>query len=158
MKTTFWGLNVIKRPEKVSVAKRGMEKMFDIMLPNHAGQLPILKMNMGGMGSKMIQAVMKQKNVDPLPVMIAQAQKMGVKMVACTMSMDIMGIKEEEIIEGVDFGGSLFFWHSVGFAGNKRSCRLIVKRMIPNSRRKTRVLTERKTKNAEQPTNHQGVG
>jgi peroxiredoxin family protein len=57
------------------------------------------------MGSKMIQAVMKQKNVDPLPVMIAQAQKMGVKMVACTMSMDIMGIKEEEIIEGVDFGG-----------------------------------------------------
>lgn len=102
---TFWGLNVIKRPEKVSVAKRGMEKMFDIMLPNHAGQLPISKMNMGGMGSKMIQAVMKQKNVDPLPVMIAQAQKMGVKMVACTMSMDIMGIKEEEIIEGVDFGG-----------------------------------------------------
>ena len=102
---TFWGLNVIKRPEKVSVAKRGMEKMFDIMLPNHAGQLPISKMNMGGMGSKMIQAVMKQKNVDPLPVMIAQAQKMGVKMVACTMSMDIMGIKEEEIIAGVDFGG-----------------------------------------------------
>ena len=102
---TFWGLNVIKRPEKVSVAKRGMEKMFDIMLPNHAGKLPISKMNMGGMGSKMIQAVMKQKNVDPLPVMIAQAQKMGVKMVACTMSMDIMGIKEEEIIEGVDFGG-----------------------------------------------------
>ena len=102
---TFWGLNVIKRPEKVSVAKRGMEKMFDIMLPNHAGQLPISKMNMGGMGSKMIQAVMKQKNVDPLPVMIAQAQKMGVKMIACTMSMDIMGIKEEEIIEGVDFGG-----------------------------------------------------
>ena len=102
---TFWGLNVIKRPEKVSVAKRGMERMFDIMLPNHAGQLPISKMNMSGVGSKMIQAVMKQKNVDSLPVMIAQAQKMGVKMVACTMSMDIMGIKEEEIIAGVDFGG-----------------------------------------------------
>ncbi|OUL07532.1 CoA-disulfide reductase [Sedimentibacter sp. SX930] len=102
---TFWGLNVIKRPEKVSVAKRGMERMFDIMLPNHAGQLPISKMNMSGVGSKMIQAVMKQKNVDSLPVMIAQAQKMGVKMVACTMSMDIMGIKEEEIIDGVDFGG-----------------------------------------------------
>lgn len=102
---TFWGLNVIKRPKKVNVAKRGMERMFDIMLPNHAGQLPISKMNMSGVGSKMIQAVMKQKNVDSLPEMIAQAQKMGVKMVACTMSMDIMGIKEEEIIEGVDFGG-----------------------------------------------------
>ncbi|CZQ96436.1 pyridine nucleotide disulphide reductase class-i signature [Trichococcus palustris] len=102
---TFWGLNVIKRPERVNVAKRGMERMFDIMLPNHAGQLPISKMNMSGVGSKMIQAVMKQKNVDSLPVMIAQAQKMGVKMVACTMSMDIMGIKEEEIIAGVDFGG-----------------------------------------------------
>ena len=92
---TFWGLNVIKRPEKVSFAKRGMERMFDIMLPSHAGKLPISKMNMSGVGSKMIQAVMKQKNVDSLPAMIAQAQKMSVKMVACTMSMDIMGIKEE---------------------------------------------------------------
>ena len=62
-------------------------------------------MNRGGMGLKMIQAAIKQKHGDPLPVMIAQAQKMGVKMVACTMSMDSMGIKEEEIIEGVDFGG-----------------------------------------------------
>ena len=68
---TFWGFNVIKRPQKVSVAKRGMERMFDIMLPNHAGQLPISKMNMSGMGSKMIQAVMKQKNGDRLSAMIA---------------------------------------------------------------------------------------
>ena len=75
-----------------TIAKRGMERMFDIMLPSHAG-------------IKMIQAVMKQKNVDSMPAMIALAQKMGVKMVACTMSMDIMGIKEEEIIDGVEFGG-----------------------------------------------------
>lgn len=102
---TFWGLNVIKKPQRGNVAKRGLEKMFDLMLPKHAGQLPISKMNMGGMGAKMIQAVMKQKNVDSLPAMIEQAQKMGVKMVACTMSMDIMGIKEEEIMDGVDFGG-----------------------------------------------------
>ena len=99
---TFWGLNILK---KQKIQKRGLAKLFDLMLPSSANKLPLSNMNMGGMGSKMIQAVMKQKNVDPLPVMIAQAQKMGVKMVACTMSMDIMGIKEEEIIEGVDFGG-----------------------------------------------------
>mgnify|MGYP002146326363 CR=1 FL=1 len=64
--------------------------MFGFMMPKGVNELTLSKMNMGGMGSKMIQAVMKQKNVDPLPVMIAQAQKMGVKMVACTMSMDIM--------------------------------------------------------------------
>lgn len=102
---TFWGLNVIKSPNKSGIVKRGIEKMFDKMLPNHAGQLPISKMNMGGMGAKMIQTVMKQKNVDSLPMMIEQAQKMGVKMIACTMSMDLMGIKEEEIMDGVDFGG-----------------------------------------------------
>lgn len=79
--------------------------MFDIMLPNHAGQLPISKMNMGGMGSKMIQAVMKQKNVDPLPVMIAQAQKMGVKMIIPPCPWTSWASKKKEIIEGVDFGG-----------------------------------------------------
>ena len=103
---TFWGL---ERHQTSGKSQRSQDaawkKCSTSCCRTHAGQLPISKMNMGGMGSKMIQAVMKQKNVDPLPVMIAQAQKMGVKMVACTMSMDIMGIKEEEIIEGVDFGG-----------------------------------------------------
>ncbi len=99
---TFWGLNVLK---KQKIKKHGLAKLFDIMLPNGAKQLPISKMNMGGMGSKMIQTVMQKKNVDPLPVMINKAREQGVKFVACTMSMGIMGIEREELYDFVDFGG-----------------------------------------------------
>lgn len=101
---TFWGLNVIKRPG-IKVDKQGLDKMFSQMMPKHAGKLPISKMNMGGMGSKMIKHVMNKKRVDSLEVMIEKAQSMGIKMVACTMSMDIMAVSREELIEGVEYGG-----------------------------------------------------
>lgn len=99
---TFWGLSVLK---KQKIKKRGLAKMFDIMLPKGAEKLPISKMNMAGAGSAMIKAVMKQKNVDPLPVMIEKAQGLGVKFIACTMSMDIMGIEKEELFDFVEYGG-----------------------------------------------------
>ncbi|WP_035054981.1 FAD-dependent oxidoreductase [Carnobacterium pleistocenium] len=99
---TFWGLGVLK---KQKVKKQGLAKLFDIMLPNNAESLPISSMNMGGAGAKMIKSVMKQKNVDPLPVMIEKANKLGVKFIACTMSMDIMGIEREELFDFVEFGG-----------------------------------------------------
>ncbi|WP_414044336.1 FAD-dependent oxidoreductase [Macrococcus sp. EM39E] len=101
---TFWGLNVIKRPG-IKIEKQGLDKMFSQMMPKHAGKLPISKMNMGGMGSRMIKHVMNKKNVDSLEVMIDKAQSMGIKMVACTMSMDIMSVSREELIEGVEYGG-----------------------------------------------------
>lgn len=101
---TFWGLNVIKRPG-IKVDKQGLDKMFSQMMPKHAGKLPISKMNMGGMGSRMIKHVMNKKKVDSLEVMINKAQSMGIKMVACTMSMDIMAVTREELIEGVEYGG-----------------------------------------------------
>ncbi len=99
---TFWGLSVLK---KQKMQKRGMAKLFDIMLPNGADSLPISSMNMGGAGAKMMKTVMKQKNVDPLPVMIEKASKLGVKFIACTMSMDIMGIEKEELFDFVEYGG-----------------------------------------------------
>lgn len=99
---TFWGLNILK---KQKIQKRGLAKLFDLMLPSSANKLPLSNMNMGGMGSKMIQAVMKQKNVEPLPVMIEKASDLGVKFVACTMSMDIMGIERSELFEFVEYGG-----------------------------------------------------
>lgn len=99
---TFWGLSVLK---KQKIKKRGLAKMFDIMLPKGAASLPISKMNMMGMGSKMIQTVMKQKNVDSLPVMIEKANNLGVKFIACTMSMDIMGIDRSELFDFVEYGG-----------------------------------------------------
>ena len=82
-----------------------MAKLFDLMLPNSADRLPISSMNMGGAGASMMKKVMKQKNVDPLPVMIEKASNLGVKFIACTMSMDIMGIEREELFDFVEFGG-----------------------------------------------------
>lgn len=102
---TFWGLNILKRKEKTKVSKDLMEKMFDVMLPSHTGKLPLSQMNMAGMGPKMIKQIMKKHNVDDLDTLINNALAMGVKLVACTMSMELMGIKEEEFIDGVEFGG-----------------------------------------------------
>lgn len=102
---TFWGLNILKSKDKPKVQKKPMEKMFDVMLPGHPGQLPLSQMNMMGMGSAMIKKIMKDNNVDSLEELIENAIKMGVKVVACSMSMDLMGIKKEEFIHGVEIGG-----------------------------------------------------
>lgn len=102
---TFWGLNVLRRSEKQKVSKTFMEGMFGAMMPRGMGKLKLSKMNMGGMGTAMMKKIMHDKNVDSLEELIKKAMKAGVKIVACTMSMDVMGIKEEELIEGVELGG-----------------------------------------------------
>nr|WP_304654845.1 FAD-dependent oxidoreductase [Sporolactobacillus sp. STSJ-5] len=102
---TFWGLNIIKRHANTKISKSGTDKLFSMMLPKNANHLPLSRMNMAGMGPKMIKKVMAGKNVDSLDVMIERAKQLGVKMVACTMSMDLMGVAREEIIDGVEFGG-----------------------------------------------------
>lgn len=101
---TFWGLNILRRKDS-KVKKTGMERMFGNMMPKGTSQLTISKMNMAGMGTKMIKDVMKKKNVDSLELMLKRAKDMGVKFVACAMSMDIMGIKPEELIDGVEVAG-----------------------------------------------------
>jgi peroxiredoxin family protein/rhodanese-related sulfurtransferase/TusA-related sulfurtransferase len=101
---TFWGLNVLKDKER-SVEKRGMAKMFDVMMPSSASHLPLSQMNMGGMGAAMIKQVMRNKNVDSLPTMIEKAHELGVKFIACTMSMDLMGVSKDELFDFVEFGG-----------------------------------------------------
>lgn len=102
---TFWGLNVLRKPDKQKVEKTFMENMFGSMMPRGAGKLKLSNMNMGGMGTAMMKKIMQDKNVDSLEELIKKAMKAGVKIVACTMSMDVMGIKEEELIEGVELGG-----------------------------------------------------
>src|SRR5699024_234694 len=93
---TFWGLNIIKNPHAPKIKKSGLDKMFSKMMPNSPENLPISKMNMFGLGSKMIQKVMKNKKVDALTEMIHKAEELGVKMVACTMSMDVMAIDRQD--------------------------------------------------------------
>ncbi len=102
---TFWGLNILRKHEKVSVKKSWSEAMFGKMMPRGSKNLKLSKMNMAGAGTMMMHREMGQKNVNTLDELIQSALDSGIKFVACTMSMDIMGIKEEELIDGVDFGG-----------------------------------------------------
>jgi len=102
---TFWGLNLLRKNEKISVKKNIVEKMFGLMMPRGASKVKLSKMHMAGMGTFMIQQVMKHKNVYSLSRLIDEARKNGIKFVACSMSMDIMGIKKEELIDGVEIGG-----------------------------------------------------
>jgi NADPH-dependent 2,4-dienoyl-CoA reductase/sulfur reductase-like enzyme/peroxiredoxin family protein/rhodanese-related sulfurtransferase/TusA-related sulfurtransferase len=102
---TFWGLNALRKPDKVKVNKNATEKMFGTMMPRGAGKLPLSNMNMLGMGKSMIEGIMKKKNVDDLPTMLKKAQEMGVRFIACTMSMDLMGIKPEELIDDIEYAG-----------------------------------------------------
>ena len=101
---TFWGLNILRK-ENVNVKKSFIDKMFSMMMPKGAENLTLSKMNMGGIGSMMMKWVMKNKNVSTLSELITQAQENGVKFIACNMSMDVMGIKQEELLDGVELGG-----------------------------------------------------
>jgi peroxiredoxin family protein/rhodanese-related sulfurtransferase/TusA-related sulfurtransferase len=102
---TFWGLNILRKDEPVAVKKTLIEKMFGWMMPRGAKKLSLSQMHMLGMGTGMIKDIMKKKNVDSLPVLIREAQANGVKLIACQMTMDLMGIHQEELIEGVEIGG-----------------------------------------------------
>ena len=102
---TFWGLNVIKKSDKPRVAKNIYGKMFKMMLPSCSKKLKLSKMNMGGIGSRMMRHIMKKNQIHSLEELRQQALENGVEFIACQMSMDVMGIKKEELLEEVTIGG-----------------------------------------------------
>lgn len=102
---TFWGLNALRKSESTSVKKPMIDKMFGTMMPRGSKKLKLSKMHMGGMGTAMMRRVMKNKNVDSLETLMQVAMSKGIRLVACTMSMDVMGITKEELIDGVEFAG-----------------------------------------------------
>ena len=102
---TFWGLDIIKKHRKPAVSKDLFGKMFGWMLPAHSGKLKLSKMNMGGAGSRMMRLIMKKKRIDSLESLIQQAVDNGIEMIACTMSVDVMGIQKEELLDNVTLGG-----------------------------------------------------
>jgi len=106
---TFWGLNVLRKPDKVRVNKDIFARMFGIMMPRGSKKLTLSKMNMGGIGAKMIRHIMNNKNVSSLEELIQAARKNNIRLIACNMSMDVMGIKREELIDGVEIGGVATF-------------------------------------------------
>ena len=102
---TFWGLNAIKKEQKPAVKKDLFGKMFGMMLPSDSRKLKLSKMNMAGIGAKMMRYLMKQKGVDSLESLRRQAIENGVEFIACQMSMDVMGVKREELLDNVSIGG-----------------------------------------------------
>ncbi|MFO7534311.1 MAG: FAD-dependent oxidoreductase [Kiritimatiellia bacterium] len=107
---TFWGLSALRREPAVSAAgKPLLDRMFGWMLPTGIGRLTLSKMHMAGMGTAMMKYVMKSKKVDSAAQLLAQAQAAGMRIVACSMSLDVMGLKPEELIDGVEIGGVATF-------------------------------------------------
>ncbi|MBU1927152.1 MAG: DsrE/DsrF/DrsH-like family protein, partial [Gammaproteobacteria bacterium] len=102
---TFWGLNVLRRGQKVAVKKTWIEKIFGFLMPRGAQKIALSKLHMAGLGTSIMKNIMRKKQVMSLPEMIQMAQKSGVKLVACSMTMDLMGIHKEELIPGVEIGG-----------------------------------------------------
>jgi peroxiredoxin family protein len=102
---TFWGLNVLRKDNPPKVKKDILSRMFGMMMPRGAKKLALSKMNMMGAGTAMMKHVMSSKNVNDLPSMIGQARLMGVKLLACDMAMNVMGLHQEELIDGVELAG-----------------------------------------------------
>ncbi len=105
---TFWGLSVLKKDRQLA-GKTLFQTMMALMSPGSSKSLPVSKMNYFGVGAKMLRSMMKQKNVSSLEEMIALARDLGVRMIACEMSRDVMGIKEAELVAGLECGGVASF-------------------------------------------------
>jgi NADPH-dependent 2,4-dienoyl-CoA reductase/sulfur reductase-like enzyme/peroxiredoxin family protein/rhodanese-related sulfurtransferase/TusA-related sulfurtransferase len=114
---TFWGLNLLRKNKRIPVKKSIVERMFGMMMPRGSTHTRLSKMNMAGMGTVMMRQVMKQKNVYSLEDLISQAHDNGIRFVACTMSMDVMGIKKEELIDGIEYGGVAAYLQKADAAG-----------------------------------------
>jgi peroxiredoxin family protein len=105
---TFWGLSVLRKGRKLS-GKTLFQKMMALMSPRSSRSLPVSKMNYFGVGAKMLRSMMKEKNVSSLEDMISLARDLGVRMIVCEMSRDLMGISESELVGGLEFGGVATF-------------------------------------------------
>ena len=103
---TFWGLNALKKENyKTKHKKNLLEKMFNFMFPKGPKKLPVSKMNFGGIGRKIFDFIMKKKNIETLNSLLSEFTKNGGKIIACTMSMDVMGIKKDELLDNIEYGG-----------------------------------------------------
>jgi peroxiredoxin family protein len=106
---TFWGLDAIKKPVMKTAGRQFLEKMVLWMRPKGPDKLGTSKMNFGGIGPRLFRYMMGKKNIESLPSLIGLAQEMGIKIVACQMSMDVMGVKQEDLLDGIEFGGVATF-------------------------------------------------
>ena len=106
---TFWGLNALRRADAPDLEKSAMDRLFGAMMPCGLDRLKLSQMHMMGAGTAMMKKVMRDKNVAPLSELVDSARRGGARLVACTMTMDVMGLRKEELIDGIEFGGVAAF-------------------------------------------------
>ncbi|MFY4777094.1 DsrE/DsrF/DrsH-like family protein [Metabacillus sp. RGM 3146] len=102
---TFWGLNALRKDGPLTLKKGFLEKMFAKMMPRGADKMGLSKMNFAGMGPKMIKEVIKKHNAMTLPQLIEMAQEQEVNLIACTMTMDLLGLQSVELLDGIEYAG-----------------------------------------------------
>lgn len=102
---TFWGLNILRKPHPTPHRKPLLQAMFGRLMPRGSRALGLSKMHFAGIGPRLMRRVMRAQNVASLEELIATAQEQGIKMIACTMSMDVLGIRADELIDGLEFAG-----------------------------------------------------
>lgn len=102
---TFWGLNALRKEQIIPVKKGFLEKMFSKMMPRGADKMGLSKMHFAGFGPKLIKNVMKKHNAMPLPQLIDMAIEQDIKLVACTMTMDLLGLQQEELLDHIEYAG-----------------------------------------------------
>jgi peroxiredoxin family protein len=110
---TFWGLAALKK-RTIFKGKSITEKLMGVMLPSSPNHLGTSRMNMFGIGPAFFKYIMRKKNVETLPSLIVMAQDMGVRMIACGMSMEMVGIGKDELIENIDYGGATTYLADAG--------------------------------------------
>lgn len=106
---TFWGLNALRRENPPVRDKSALDRMFGMMMPSGPEKLPLSQMNMAGMGPAMIKHVMKEHSVQTLPELMTAARDGGARLIGCTMTMDLLGIAESDLLDGVELGGVATF-------------------------------------------------
>ena len=106
---TFWGLNSLRKTDPPKRQKKALDKMFGMMMPRGANKLTLSQMHMMGAGTAMIKGVMKQHAVPSLPELIQSAQDGGARLLGCTMTMDLLGIAQSDLLDGVELAGVATF-------------------------------------------------
>lgn len=107
---TFWGLSALKKKGGTKMEGKSLkEKMFSMMTPRSTEKMGVSNLNFFGIGATMLRTMMKEKNVTSVEEMMGLARDLDVKMIACTMSMDVMGITAEELVDDVELGGVAAF-------------------------------------------------
>lgn len=106
---TFWGLSVLKKKGAKAAGKGLKQRMFALMTPTGSEGLGTSQLNFFGMGATMLRSMMKEQGIASLEELMGMARELGVKMTACTMSMDAMGIAKEELVGGIEYGGVAAF-------------------------------------------------